>query len=325
MFRQLLSSQYAQCAGQPGTGAKSDVHNTSYYGKCMIGGLLACGLTHTAVVPLDIVKCRIQANPDKYSGIVKSFRQILAAEGTSWMRLGWLPTLVGYSAQGVCKFGLYELFKDVYGGLVGQDFYSNNRKIVWAAASASAELIADIALCPFEAVKVRVQTSEPGAFPSAIGPAFAAIRSKEGWNGLYKGLTPLWGRQVPYTIMKFVVFEATIEHIYGSILKSTRADCSRGFNLSMTFLSGYIAGVACAIISHPADTIFTALNKTKSDGTLSENVKKIYGKIGFGGLWKGLAPRIIMVGTLTGLQWWIYDSFKTAVGLQATGGVAKAK
>jgi solute carrier family 25 phosphate transporter 3 len=27
-----------------------------------------------------------------------------------------------------------------------------------------------------------------------------------------------------------------------------------------------------------------------------------------------------MVGTLTGLQWWIYDSFKTAVGLQTTGG-----
>lgn len=321
----MLSLKYAQCAGQPAPGGKADVHNASYYGKCMIGGLLACGLTHTAMVPLDIVKCRIQANPEKYSGIIKSFRQMLVAEGSSWMRLGWQPTLLGYSAQGVGKFGFYELFKDVYAGLVGQDFYDKNRKIVWAAASASAEFIADVALCPFEAVKVRVQTSEPGAFPSAIGPAFAAIKSKEGINGLYKGLAPLWGRQVPYTIMKFVVFEATVEYIYGSYLKCSRADCSRGFNLSMTFLSGYVAGVACAIISHPADTLFTALNKTKSDGTLSENVKKIYAKIGFGGLWKGLVPRIIMVGTLTGLQWWIYDSFKTAVGLQATGGVAKAK
>ena len=27
-----------------------------------------------------------------------------------------------------------------------------------------------------------------------------------------------------------------------------------------------------------------------------------------------------MVGTLTGLQWWIYDSFKTVAGLQASGG-----
>ena len=28
------------------------------------------------------------------------------------------------------------------------------------------------------------------------------------------------------------------------------------------------------------------------------------------GLWKGLFPRIIMIGTLTALQWFIYDSVK---------------
>lgn len=42
----------------------SDVHDMSYYGKCMIGGILSCGLTHMAVCPLDIVKCRKQVcNP----------------------------------------------------------------------------------------------------------------------------------------------------------------------------------------------------------------------------------------------------------------------
>jgi solute carrier family 25 phosphate transporter 3 len=30
-----------------------------------------------------------------------------------------------------------------------------------------------------------------------------------------------------------------------------------------------------------------------------------------------------MIGTLTGLQWWIYDSFKTAFGMGTTGGAAK--
>ena len=28
----------------------SDKHDATYYGKCMIGGILACGLTHTAIV-----------------------------------------------------------------------------------------------------------------------------------------------------------------------------------------------------------------------------------------------------------------------------------
>jgi len=37
-------------------------------------------------------------------------------------------------------------------------------------------------------------------------------------------------------------------------------------------------------------------------------------------LTRGLGTRIIMIGTLTGLQWWIYDSFKTAMGMGTTGG-----
>lgn len=34
--------------------------STKYYALCGFGGILSCGLTHTAVVPLDLVKCRLQ-------------------------------------------------------------------------------------------------------------------------------------------------------------------------------------------------------------------------------------------------------------------------
>ncbi len=34
--------------------------SAKYYALCGFGGILSCGLTHTAVVPLDLVKCRIQ-------------------------------------------------------------------------------------------------------------------------------------------------------------------------------------------------------------------------------------------------------------------------
>ena len=39
-----------------------DVHDASYYAKCMVGGIFACGITHAAVCPLDIVKCRRQVS-----------------------------------------------------------------------------------------------------------------------------------------------------------------------------------------------------------------------------------------------------------------------
>lgn len=40
-----------------------EVHDMSYYSKCMVGGILSCGLTHTIMCPLDIVKCRKQVSP----------------------------------------------------------------------------------------------------------------------------------------------------------------------------------------------------------------------------------------------------------------------
>lgn len=62
-----------------------------------------------------------------------------------------------------------------------------------------------------------------------------------------------------------------------------------------------MAGVFCAIVSHPADTMVSKLSSMKTEGSLGSNLSRIYGEIGFKGLWAGLFARIIMVGTLTGL------------------------
>lgn len=55
-------------------------------------------------------------------------------------------------------------------------------------------------------------------------------------------------------------------------------------------MSGYLSGIFCAIVSHPADTIVSKLNNIKSDKdtTIVKNVNKIYKDIGFNGLWRGL-------------------------------------
>lgn len=36
-------------------------------------------------------------------------------------------------------------------------------------------------------------------------------------------------------------------------------------------------------------------------------------------MWRGLGTRVIMIGTLTALQWLIYDYVKVATGLPTTG------
>lgn len=230
--------------------------------------------------------------------------------------------LVCCSAQGLFKFGLYEIFKDVYSNAVGPENAFKYRTYVFLAGSASAEFFADIALCPMEAVKVRMQTSPAEAkFPTSLGPAISRITEAEGVNGLYKGLTPLWGRQIPYTMVKFAAFERVVEFFYSNVFTAGKENYGKSTQLGVTFASGYIAGVFCAIVSHPADTIVSKLNQNSSGG-IGAIVKEM-------GMWnlatKGLAARIFMIGTLTGLQWWIYDTFKVAVGLKTSGGAPPAE
>lgn len=58
---------------------------------------------------------------------------------------------MGYGLQGFGKFGFYEMFKDVYRGALGKraDQYQT---VGFLVSSACAEVIADVLLCPWEAV-----------------------------------------------------------------------------------------------------------------------------------------------------------------------------
>jgi solute carrier family 25 phosphate transporter 3 len=290
-----------------------------YYAACTFGGMLACGLTHTAVTPLDLIKCRRQVDAKLYKSNLEAFSKIRAVEGMRGVFTGWSPTFFGYSAQGAFKYGGYEYFKKFYSDLVGPEKAAQWKTSLYLTASASAEFIADVALCPFEAVKVRTQTTIP---PDIRGTftGLADVISKEGYGGLYKGLYPLWGRQIPYTMMKFASFETIVEKIY-SYLPGRKSDYNKGAQTAVAFSGGYLAGILCAAVSHPADVMVSKLNAGRKPGeAFGAAMGRIYKDIGFGGLWNGLFVRIVMVGTLTGLQWMIYDSFKILMGLPTTGG-----
>merc|ERR1712076_164086 len=299
----MTDSKAVACADE----YSCEVGTPKFYAFCAVGGALSCGLTHTMIVPLDLVKCRLQVDAAKYKNLGNGFKVTLAEDGVKGLAKGWAPTLIGYSAQGIGKFGFYEAFKILYSGMMGEEQAFLNRTALYLGASASAEFFADMFLAPFEAMKVRIQTM-PG-YANNMREAYAKM-SKESGNPFYKGLKPLWLRQIPYTMMKFACFEKTVEMLYEKVVPKPRAECTKGEQLIVTFAAGYIAGVFWAIVSHPADCVVSVLNKSPNL-TAGAAVKDL----GMAGLWKGLGPRIIMIGTLTALQWFIYDSVKVALRL----------
>jgi len=300
-----------------------ELYSPKYYGACVLGGILACGITHALVTPLDLVKCRRQVDKNLYAGNMDGWRRIYGAGGLKGLYTGVGPTLLGYSIQGACKYGFYELFKKKYSDLAGPVNAVKYKDAIYLAGSASAEFIADAAFVPFEAVKVRMQVTMP-SYASGTTAAFAKFTSTDGAAGLYKSLPSLWSRQIPYTMMKFWSFEATVSKIYTSLGKP-KESYNKLQQLGVSFLGGYIAGIFCAVVSHPADTMVSKLNASAKEGAAKPTVGSIYKEIGFGGLWAGLGTRVVMIGTLTALQWLIYDTLKVSFGLPSTGGAVEQK
>lgn len=316
-------SDQAKATAQPGVKGKIPLYSAQYYYTCAIGGILACGTTHALVTPLDLVKCRRQVDKNIYKGNVDGWKKIWATEGgLKGIYTGVGPTLLGYSMQGAAKYGFYEYFKKTYADLVGPENATKYKSLIFLAGSASAELIADVALVPMEAVKVRMQTTIP-PFATGLVSATQKFAAQEGIGGFYRSLPSLWSRQIPYTMMKFWSFEATVNQIY-SYLGKPASEYNKLQQLGVSFVGGYTAGVFCAVVSHPADVMVSKLNAPSKDGT-KPSVGQIYSQIGFGGLWAGLGTRIVMIGTLTALQWLIYDYIKVASGLPTTGSAPAKK
>ncbi|KAL7267324.1 mitochondrial phosphate carrier protein [Rhizina undulata] len=130
-------------------------------------------------------------------------------QGAGALLTGFGPTCAGYFLQGTFKFGGYEFLKQQSINYLGLETASNNRTT------------------PLEATSLRL-VSKPD-FASGLVGRFGKILRTEGFGAFYSGFGPI--KQVPYTIAKFVVSEAT----------------QTAVNLG----SGLIAGFATAIVSRP--------------------------------------------------------------------------
>lgn len=298
-----------------------ELSGVGLYSRFALAGAICCSVTHGSLTPVDVVKTRIQLEPEVYNkGLIGGFRQVVQSEGAGALLTGLGPTFTGYFLQGAFKFGGYEFFKQQCINVLGLDTASNYRTGVYLFSSAAGEFFADIALCPLEATRIRL-VSEP-TYASGLVGGFSKMLRTEGAGAFYAGFGPILFKQIPYTMAKFVVYEKVAEAVYRQYPKK---DMSDGMQTTVNLGSGLIAGFAAAIVSQPADTMLSKINKTKGlpgEGTTSRLVK-IAKELGLRGSYTGIGARLFMVGTLTSLQFAIYGDVKKALG--ATGGVEIAK
>merc|ERR1712232_111525 len=119
------------------------------------------------------------------------------------------------------------------------------------------------------------------------------------------------------TMAKFAVQGAAAERIYGTL--PDRSTLSKGTKMGVSIASGVIAGVAAAVISHPADTLLSKINKAGAggEGSMFTRLGRIAGELGIAKLCLvGLPARCVMIGSITAGQFGIFDSLLPAMGVE---------
>ncbi|KAG7135078.1 Mitochondrial phosphate carrier protein like [Verticillium longisporum] len=217
----------------------------------------------------------------------------------------------------------------VPGTPTGFDLYAR-----FALAGAIGCSVTHGALTPVDVIKTRIQldpaTYNRGMIGSFKQPTYAngliggftKMAKQEGLGAFYAGFGPILFKQIPYTMAKFVVYEKVAEAIFRAYPKET---LSSGQQTQVNLASGLIAGLAAAVVSQPADTMLSKINKTKGapgQGTVSRLIQ-IAGELGVRGSFAGLPTRLFMVGTLTAGQFALYGDIKAALGARGSVEIAK--
>jgi len=165
----------------------------------------------------------------------------------------------------------------------------------------------------YEACRIRL-VSDP-TYASSMSATASRLMAENGFVGaFYSGFVPILFKQVPYTMAKFAVQGKAQDVMFDAMGGAPKSESGK---IGISLASGVVAGVVAAIISHPADTMLSKMNKggAGGDGGMFSRMANIAAETGLVKLCtQGLGARCIMIGTLTAGQFGIFDIVMGAVG-----------
>lgn len=302
-----------------------------YFGKVAVAGAVSCSVTHSVVVPLDVIKTAMQTDASLSSPLAAIKKLASGCKGTQCVSPflnGLGATSIGYFLQGATKFGGYEFCKRQAvaklreAGTVSEELIAKLQLPIMLASAACAETVASAALCPLEVLKLRMQTS-PHLAGMGMQAAMLSILRKDGVGALFRGLGPIAMRQVPYTACKLVTFElisAALEAPLAERFAQMRSQGLEPPRTAIVLAAGLLAGAAAAVVSQPFDLLLTRMCGSSSltkltDCVVSNRLRdQLLYLVQLGpAAFTGLRPRLMMISVMTSCQFFLYDSLRTAL------------
>ncbi|KAI8056280.1 mitochondrial carrier domain-containing protein [Gilbertella persicaria] len=275
-------------------------------GKARFAGSASSGILELIIFhPVDTVAKRLMSNQTKLWSSTRSFAenkalvdQVVFKEAASAGFLKKYASLfpglgfaAGYKvAQRVYKFGGQPFVRDYlnkhHKELFTNTFGEKTGKTVMHATAGSLVGIGEIALLPLDVLKIKRQTN-PEAFR---GRGFLKIVQDEGM-GLYRGAGWTAARNAPGSFALFGGSAFVKEWIF-HLQDYNKATFFQNFCAS---IGGAVASITVAA---PLDVVKTRIQNRNFENPESglKIIKDLIKHEGFGGFFKGLTPKILVVG-----------------------------
>lgn len=267
-------------------------------------GSTAAGISELALFhPIDTIAKRLMTNETRLvvagsaSASVENVNQAIfrsAAGGSMSTKLGSLFPGIGFGAaykilQRIYKFGGQPVVRDWMNTRYGRDFEANFGaklgKTLVSATAGSIIGIGEVLLLPLDALKVKAQTS-----PEQLkGRGVFEIFAKEGF-ALYRGAGWTVARNAPGS---FALFggNAACKSMMG-------LSESQPATWTQDAIASCVGATASIAVAQPLDVIKTRVqsrpfNSPESGVSIVTNLLR---NEGFGAFFKGLVPKLLVVG-----------------------------
>jgi solute carrier family 25 (mitochondrial aspartate/glutamate transporter), member 12/13 len=217
-----------------------------------------------------------------------------------WPGIG--PQLVGVAPEKALKLVVNDLLRSAFSNKAEDGLELNTINLpmeILAGAGAGASQV--VVSNPLEIVKIRLQVM--GELRGAVSKGSFEIVQELGMEGLYRGASACFLRDIPFSAIYFPV--------YAALKKSFASEESKNSPESL-LLAGTLAGALAASSVTPADVIKTRLQVEARTGqiaytSLLDCFTKILTLEGPSAFFKGVMPRVFRSGPQFGVTLLTYE------------------
>lgn len=187
-----------------------------------------------------------------------------------------------------------------------EEYVGSSTGIPVLAASLIGAVPSSLAWVPADVVKKRLLLTSSSTVTSAIREVYR----ESGLLGFTLGWRANILKDIPFAVLKMSLYEG-IASVYFYVTSSERT--SSQLTDAEAAGIGFASGAVTAIVTCPLDCVNTRIKS----GELSDRIVAAHGEIirkdGIQALFRGLAPRIVMLGCGSTLFWYAFYNLKHAL------------